>query len=553
MTSIPYMVALWYALVCTASGFAAWRAMRRTRFFLHRLQLSGYKTRAYRHALKGPLMDLRVRVSHLLGLGWLLLFTLVGHLIPGAQWWLALLWTISFASSRRYRRDRTKKPLVWTARVRRLGATVATLAVVLLGMAAWAGSQQEGSMALLMWFAGWWLVDLLAPSLVAWAALIMHPLERHIHEGFKRRARARLAERPDLTCIGITGSYGKTSVKYAVRDVLAQRYPVLATPGSFNTPMGISTIINNDLTDDHRMLVLEMGIRHPGDMAELTAIAQPDIAVVTSIGVAHLESMGSIESIAREKLTLLDALREGGTAVVNGDDERVVAGARQKHSERNGDFSLLVVSTHAGAGDCWAEQIAYGSDGARFDVVLSTGERATLNTTLLGRHNVLNILLAIGVGLSAGLRLRQAVRGADRITPVPHRLSMRQENGLTVIDDAFNSNPVGAANAVEVLSSMHGRRIIITPGMIELGQREEELNAAFGRQIADGADEAVLVGPERTRPIREGLVAAGFPEDHIHTVRTLFEAREWLSRHARPGDTVLYENDLPDQFTEAST
>jgi UDP-N-acetylmuramoyl-tripeptide--D-alanyl-D-alanine ligase len=130
---------------------------------------------------------------------------------------------------------------------------------------------------------------------------------------------------------------------------------------------------------------------------------------------------------------------------------------------------------------------------------------------------------------------------------------MRQENGLTVIDDAFNSNPVGAANAVEVLSSMHGRRIIITPGMIELGQREEELNTAFGRQIADGADEAVLVGPERTRPIREGLVAAGFPEDHIHTVRTLFEAREWLSRHARPGDTVLYENDLPDQFTEAST
>ena len=545
------MTALWIITICLSTGFAAWRLGRRSRFFLHRLQLSGYKLRPYRQSLRGPVMDLRIRASHVAGAIWLLLFLFESSRIPGASWWLAGLWMITFASSRRYRRDRTKKPLVWTPRMRRLGTAAALLALIPVGLGLKTGLPAEGTHGLVFWFAGWWFADLAAPRLVGFAALLTAPIEARIHEGFKSRARARLHGRPDLTCVAITGSYGKTSVKFAVRDILAQRFPVLATPGSFNTPMGISKVINDDLNDDHRFLVLEMGIRHPGDIAELVDIARPDMAVITSIGVAHLESMGSIEAIAREKLSLLDSLPAGGVAVLNGDDERVLEGARAKLRNVQHDLTLYVVSTKSGQGDCWAENIQYGSDGARFDVVLASGERAGVRTSLLGRHNVLNVLLAIGVGLNAGLRLRQAVRGADRIEPVPHRLSVRQEKGMTIIDDAFNSNPVGAANAVEVLGSMEGRRIIVTPGMIELGEEEAALNEAFGRQIARHADDALLVGPERTQPIRNGLLAAGFPEDHIHPVYTLFEARAWLDAHARPGDTVLYENDLPDQFTEA--
>ena len=544
------MTILWFISVSLATGFAAWRLGRRSRFFLHRLQLSGYKIRPYRRSLKGPVMDLRIRASHVVGAIWMLLFLFGESRIPGASWWLAGLWMITFASSRRYRRDRTKKPLVWTARMRRLGVTASLLALIPICIGLYAGLMAEGTRALIYWFSGWWLADLLAPTMITWAALLTAPFEARIHAGFKTQARARLAQRPDLTCVAITGSYGKTSVKFAVREILAQRYPVLATPGSFNTPMGISKVINNDLNDDHRMLVLEMGIRQPGDIAELVDIARPDIAVITSIGVAHLESMGSIEAIANEKLSLLDSLPVGGVAVVNGDDERVLDGARAKQTSGQRGFSLYVVTTTSGQGDCWAENITYGPEGARFDVVLASGERAALRTALLGRHNVLNVLLAIGVGLSSGLRLRAAVRGADRIKPVPHRLSVRKEKGLIIIDDAFNSNPVGAANAVEVLGSMGGRRIIVTPGMIELGDEEAALNEAFGRQIAEGADDAVLVGPERTQPIRKGLLAAGFPEDRIHAVHTLFEARDWLGAHARPGDSVLYENDLPDQFTE---
>ncbi|MDE2997393.1 MAG: UDP-N-acetylmuramoyl-tripeptide--D-alanyl-D-alanine ligase [Bacteroidota bacterium] len=533
-------------LTFLASGFAAWRAGRRTRFFLHRFQLVGYKRGPYRSLLRGPVFDLRLRRSHVLGITWVIgTILLVPRGLPLAPWMLAVLWMITFASSRRYRRDRTKKPPVWTPRMKRLTATTVVIQVLLLAGGTMVAIRTPGTPAFAWWFAGFWAADLLAPQLVGLASRFMAPVESQIQEGFKNQARARLADRPDLTTIAITGSYGKTSVKFAIRDVLAQRYPVLATPGSFNTPMGICKVINTQLTDDHRMMVLEMGIRHKGDIAELVDIARPDLAVITSIGVAHLESMGSMEAIAAEKLSLLDALPEGGMAVVNGDDERVLQGAQAKGCQ------LFVVSTRDGVGDLWAESILYGPEGARFEVVTASGERASVQSPLLGKHNILNLLLAMGAGLVSGLRLKQAVRGAARVEPVPHRLALRQEAGLTIIDDAFNANPVGAANAVDVLSRMPGRRVIVTPGMVELGDEEVTLNQAFGRQIAAGVDDAILVGPERTTPIRNGLVDGGFPEERIHSVYTLFEAREWIRANCEPGDTVLYENDLPDQYTEA--
>ncbi len=537
--------------ILLAAGFAFWRIGRRTRFFLHMMQLSGYRVRPFSEFLRGKLFDVRLRLSHGLGALWLIL---VLGLKPEGDGWLillGLLWAFTFASSRRYRRDRPKKNLAWTARMKRLtGVTVLLLLLPVLLTALITSTVQD--LSTVFTFAGWlvglWLADLGAPEAVRLAARLTTPFERRIHDGFKAAAEARLAERTDLYHVAITGSYGKTSVKHAIRAVLAQRYPVLMTPGSYNTPMGISKVINDQLGDDHRFLVLEMGMRHPGDIAELAVLAPPDIAVITSIGVAHLESMGSIEAIACEKLTLLDHIREGGTAVLNGDDVRVASATTRK------DVKRIVVATTPGTADLWAENIQYGAEGAVFDVVDRSGDRLQVATRLLGQHNVLNILLALGVGRAAGLRLRQAVHGITHLDPVPHRLALRIENGVNVIDDAFNANPVGTKHAVDVLSAFdRGRRVIITPGMIELGEEESALNKAFGIQIASAADDAILVGPERTLPIKEGLLEAGFKENQIHTVTTLFEAQEWVAQHCKPGDTVLYENDLPDQFTEGGS
>jgi UDP-N-acetylmuramoyl-tripeptide--D-alanyl-D-alanine ligase len=289
-----------------------------------------------------------------------------------------------------------------------------------------------------------------------------------------------------------------------------------------------------------------MGIRHPGDIAELCAIARPRIALVTSVGIAHLESMGSIDSIAKEKGSLLSFVEKGGHAVLNADDDRV----RRMGWDFEGTVWPVTCEDREES-VIRATDIRYGPEGAVFTVVDERGDSVEMSTRLIGRHNVTNLLMAVAVGRIYGLRLRQIRRAVGAMAPVPHRLEVRREGAVTIIDDAFNSNPVGAKNAVEILGQMgSGRRYVVTPGMIELGPEEDRENAALGSAIARHADEAILVGPDRTLAIARGLREAGFPDESIRVVGSLFEARDYLKSRLRDGDVVLFENDLPDQFNE---
>lgn len=523
--------------------FAGWRAWRRLRYFLHVFQLEGYKPPAFREWVLHRRDMVLLRLSHKLALVELVLFSAGSYAV--SPYWIAAaalpVWAITFASSRLYRRDREKKPLKYTNRMRRLAAaaSVTAAAPAVIGLIAWVRGD------FVVWYLlGLLLTDLLAPLWVLIAAFLMQPVEASIQEGFKRQARRRLRARPDLTLVSITGSYGKTSTKFIVEAVLSQRFNVLATPSSYNTPMGLCLVINEMLRPEHQVLVLEMGIRHPGDMDELCAIARPDVGVVTSVGVAHLESMGSMEAIAREKGRMLDHLKEGGITVLNADDERVAAMAERAR----GRVWRVSVRDHPGA-DVTASDVRYGREGATFLVRDETGDERRFRTRLLGEHNVTNILLAVAVGRAMGLRLRQMVYAVDRLEPVEHRLQLRNEGPVTVIDDAFNANPVGARNAVRILGQFDaGRRIIVTPGMIELGERQWEENRILGEHIAEHVDLAVLVGSEQTAPIQEGLRAKDFPDEKLKIVDSLWDAQAFLKTYLREGDVILYENDLPDQY-----
>lgn len=549
------MSALTLTTAVIASLFAFWRIGRRIQFFLHIHQLEGYKNSGFLGWVVTRPLDVLWRRSHFAGIG--IVALLIYQLIPA---WMALgLWAVAFVSSRRYRRDRPKKPLVMTPRMTRQAATVVVLTATLLmltALGAWASVQVIGDQGWWVWLAGLGIADLAAPFFVLLAALMMAPVEALIRRGFKVSARRKLEERPDLTVVAVTGSYGKTSVKFAIAEVLGQRYQVLATPGSFNTPMGVCKVINNDLQDHHQVLILEMGIRHPGDIEELCRIARPHIAVITGIGIAHLESMGSRDAIAREKGSLLDFLLPGGQAILNADDNYFgQMASRVRH---------LSVSAAGQDADLRAEDIGFGADGTRFNVVSrNAGEPGNAPARhgsapptpvlmrLLGRHNVGNGLMALAVGRLMDIRLRSGAKALGRLEPVLHRLALRKEGGLLVLDDAFNSNPVGARNAVEVLGAFAPRRrFVITPGMVELGAREFEENQGLGAAMVGHVDEAILVGPARTTAISTGLREAGMNPDNIHVVNTLFEAREVLKTLAVEGDVVLYENDLPDQYTE---
>lgn len=536
---------LFLALIATL--FAGWRCWRRLRYFLHVFQLEGYKRNEFLVWGTSRFGQLFLRLSHTFAVvvliaSWLLVSS--GRPFTGALLALAL-WPVLFASSRIYRRSETKKPLRYTPRLVRLLATSAILALLWPLLGVFVGARAADDTGFLWYLGGLLIADLGAPVWVLLASAIAAPVEAAVQEGFKIQARETLRRRRNLTVIGITGSYGKTSVKFIIAEILRQRYSVLATPGSYNTPMGICLVVNDKLQPEHQVLVLEMGMRYAGDIKELCEIAPPDVAVITSVGVAHLESMGSVENIAREKASLLTYARKGAPAVLNMDDEYVATMA----SEATGP--VWRVSIGSNDAEITAGAIRYDADGASFWVRDESGNEITLRTRLLGRHNVSNILLGVAVGRVLGIRLRQIARAVERLEPVEHRLALRREGDVTVIDDAFNSNPVGARNAVEILGQFDtGRRIIITPGMVELGERHELENRTFGRHISEHADLAVLVGERQTAPIREGLREAGFPEEQIRVVPSLTAARAFLRSYVRPGDVVLYENDLPDQYAE---
>lgn len=538
-----------YLFAVVATLFAGWRAWRRLRYFLHVFQLETYKPQRYRAWVREHASRVVFRLSHKVALG-LLLLAALGFFWEDVPFWTALivlpLWAAAFASSRLYRSDREKKPFAYTARMQRLLATAALLTVAFPLVGLFLGLDRlEG----LFWYLlGWFVADFGAPLWVLIAAFLMQPVENAIQRGFKRQARRALRDRPDLTIVGITGSYGKTSTKFIIEEILSQKYSALATPSSYNTPMGLCLVINEKLKPEHQVLVLEYGIRYPGDMQELCEIARPDIAVITTVGVAHLESMGSVENIAREKGTLLEYLPPEGPAVLNVGDEHVRAMAKRAPD----GIWRVSVEDHPEA-DLTASNLRYDTEGATFDVH-EDDETYTFRTRLLGRHNVLNILLGAAAGRILGLRLRQIAHAVARLEPIEHRLELRRDGQITVIDDAFNSNPVGARNAVEILGQLgdgQGRRVIVTPGMIELGERQWKENKTFGAHIArHRIDLAVLIGEEQTAPIQEGLHNEDFPEDRLKIFDSLFEAQSFLNTYLRPGDVVLYENDLPDQYEQ---
>jgi len=541
------MTVLLSFLLIVASLFAGWRIARRTRFFLHVFQLETYKHDRFVAWLREHHADAVLRRSHAVGLV-VLAAAAAGVLVLPTRGVIAgafVLWALAFISSKRYRSQREKKPLVFTSRMTRLAAATALVVACTVGLGAWAALATGTWTGALWYLLGLWGADLGAPLWVTAGAGLMAPVEEAIQEGFKREARGRLAERPDLYVIGITGSYGKTSTKFVLAELLRQRFNVLATPSSYNTPMGLCLVVNEKLRPEHQVLVLEYGIRYPGDLQELVDIARPDASVVTTIGIAHLDTMGSKDAIAQEKGTLVEATAPGGPSILNLDDDRVAA-MRDRASGRVWGVSL---EGHPDA-DVAATDIRYDTSGARFTVTDDTGTSAEFRTRLLGRHNVLNICLAVAVGRSMGLRLRAMAHAIQRVEPIEHRLALRSDGDITVIDDAFNSNPIGARNAVEILSQMNGgRRIIVTPGMVELGKRQWGENKALGTHIAEHAiDLAVLVGPDQTEAIREGLAEADYPEAQTKVFPSLYDAQEFLNAYLEPGDIVLYENDLPDQL-----
>jgi UDP-N-acetylmuramoyl-tripeptide--D-alanyl-D-alanine ligase len=438
-------------------------------------------------------------------------------------------------------KEQTKKPLVITARVRRLIITISILNLIPVIQFYRIFDINN----IIYYYVIMSLMTYLSYLIVFIANIINYPIEKSYFYHFRRKAKKKLYDMKSLKVIGITGSYGKTSSKNILSDILSIKYNTLPTPRNLNTPNGLMITINNHLDKFDDVFIAEMGAYRIGEIKGLCDLVKPQYGILTKIGTAHLESFGSQENIQKAKFELIESLPENGIGVLNGDDEL------QLNYKLKNKCQILWIGINNKDVDVHASNIKVSSMGTTFDVTFKDDKEVyPFQTRLLGDANVYNILVAIALGKALEVNINELQIAVKKVKAVEHRLELKKYKDVNIIDDAYNSNPIGSKMALEVLNMMPGKKIVVTPGMIELGDKQYELNKKFGEYIADTCDEVILVGEKQTKPIQDGLNEKHYNNDKIHIINDVKLAFKLIEDIKEKDTYVLLENDLPDTFNE---
>ncbi|MYC54180.1 MAG: UDP-N-acetylmuramoyl-tripeptide--D-alanyl-D-alanine ligase [Chloroflexi bacterium] len=531
---------IWALLVGLIWLAGAWLRLRQqARFY----QIEEYMSRRYLRwllAARERYSPLRPIGAGLLGVALMTLAAQPVDAIAGSLFALAAILP--------KRAGTVKKPLVMTTRVKRI-LFLALLLSALPIVGAWVAVAEVAvisAVGLALW--------LLMPLWLLIANGLLTPLDALLRRRFLRQAAAVLAQtQPKI--IGITGSYGKTTTKTFLRDILSLRYQVYASPKSYNTLMGISLAINRDLAEDYRteIFISEMGAYVPGEIARICQLTPPDIAIITEVGPQHLERFGSLENVQKAKYELVANLPPDGLAIFNWDNTYIRAMYKRGYPAKRLTVSreLSLDEARAQGVDWLAQDMRESIAGLSFRVMdVKSGEYAQVETRLHGEHNVSNLLLCIATARNEGIPLRDIAGRIRRLQPAESRL-VREKTaaGITIINDAYSANPSGIIGALKLLG-MHetGARLLITPGMIELGALQDQENHKLGRLAAEYATDIILVGEAQTAAILRGIETTAFDRARVHVVDSLEQSVAWYQQRLGHGDTVLFLNDLPDTY-----
>ena len=441
----------------------------------------------------------------------------------------AVIWLLAVFSCRPG--TKSKKTLVCTARVNRMFVTHAVLFLAVMTAACILGAGMYAACVLY----------LVLPILILLVNVINMPIQKMVNQKFVNEAKKKIQSMHDLKVVGITGSYGKTSVKFFLTELLSGRFNVLCTPLNYNTELGVTKTIRENLLPIHEIFVCEMGARYVNDIQAICDIVHPKYGVITSIGPQHLESFGNIENIVKTKFELYESIPDDGMMFLNYDNEyiRNYKGTKPQTgfgSSRDAQFRLMGMDVSA--------------SGTVFRVDVPGEGAQEFSTELIGEHNVLDITAAIAVAYSLGVTVPELKKRVKKIRPVEHRLQLLPRRGrITIIDDAYNSNPNGFRSAVDTLNYFSETKVLITPGMIELGEKQYELNYEAGRHASEVCDYIILVGRNQTKPLQDGIKSnEKFGQDRLHVVNTLGEAMQLVQSLSSGEMIVLLENDLPDNY-----
>ncbi|MEL7041438.1 MAG: UDP-N-acetylmuramoyl-tripeptide--D-alanyl-D-alanine ligase [Pseudomonadota bacterium] len=481
----------------------------------------------------------RVRLFDIIATLGLLAVFLANHFIGLGSWsWLiatALLALIAL----RERGYTYKKKLVPTERLKRIRWLTRGLFLISLVLLA---------LHPIMVF----VILQLVPLLIMLSNRALRPMQEQINQGFVDQAVDKLQTFQPVT-IGITGSFGKTTTKHILAEVLASAGPVFYSPGSINTVLGLTRNIREKLQRGHQFFIAEMGAYGIGSIKRLCDFANPEFAIVTAIGDAHTERFGSIANIAIAKSELVEHVTaRGGQAVIPHAilDHKPFAALKAAHPELvktvgqtpDADFQILKADLEDGN---WVIEIQ--------NQATPNAQRIGYTLPLLGDHNILNSALAVVLTslISPATVTRIAAFSKD-VEQVQHRLQKIDTPGQPLIlDDAYNSNEIGFTNAVKVLRKLadqrEGKAILVTPGVAELGLEHDRVHARLGTFASRHADTVIAINPAR---IESFVTAIDRDKTEFHTRATFSDARRLISEIASEEDVVLYENDLPDILEE---
>ncbi len=432
-----------------------------------------------------------------------------------------------------------KKPLKYTKRAVRclLFVSIASTAVVGVSIAVATANITDLYLRYLVFFA----FPLVFPIIFIAFASVINIFERLNNRRYERRTSKILRERRNLIKIAIGGSYAKTSVKNFLHTILSQKYNVLTTPSSYNTPMGIAKTVN-DLDETYDVFIAEFGARRVGDIKKLMKIVKPDYTLLTAINIQHLETFKSEENIKKEKCRMLEV--EDGACVVNYNLKSVV----EEMSAKMKEMPEIIYAGLNEKADIYAKNIIMTEGGSEFDLCIGDDcYKAT--TQIIGRHNIENIILAVGMAVKLGVEIPYILKGIDCLEQVEHRMQLVEGNGILIVDDSFNSNPDGAQCALETIALFDRRKVVMTPGLVELGEKEYEQNRLLGERMSTVADSIILIGKKRIEPIKRGLTEGGFGGE-LFCFDTLDNAEAEFKNILHVGDIFLILNDLPEVYEE---
>ncbi|MBI1274056.1 MAG: UDP-N-acetylmuramoyl-tripeptide--D-alanyl-D-alanine ligase [Alphaproteobacteria bacterium] len=531
-----------FAFIVLAGGFGYF-AYRRLVVFLHIFQQEGYENARFcRWWWHKKAFDRRASLA--IAVASVLVLALVA-LAPSDADWLpsviaSLLAVVLYWVGRR-EADPTKaaqsakKPLVITARAKR---------VLIL---AWALVFSAGLLLIAAPLVPLVIAAQIIPLALVVANILLAPLEYFIQQGYLKKALLKLNDLNPVI-IGITGSYGKTSVKHILAHLLNGQVPAAYTSGGVNTIMGITRFILNDLRPAHRYFIIEMGAYGIGSIDRLCKAFPPRWGMVSAIGPMHLERFGSIENVAQAKSELpAHALANGGEAVL----AEQVAGFEpfRKLIEANPERCAL-----AGGSEKALVRLL-GAQSSREGLMIAitvNGMPYNFTAPLYGLHQADNVVLALAACLRLGFPMDALLPHLKTIPQIRHRQEVKKEDsGVTIIDDAYNSNPEGFRKALELLDVMvtpPGRRILVTPGLVELGPIHDETHRTLGAEAARHADICIAVSPGRIPTFIEGFRSAAGPDQSLKEMPDFGTTQKWLNGNMRSGDAILLANDLPDLY-----